>query len=178
MKLLSASITDIWNEILSFTYENLGAYFTMWNIKFSIIHIYKSGNNSSTWNMEFSGHPTWNYRYNIICIKCEIVHVAATANSLQLCLTLPPHRQQPTRFPCPWDSPGKNTGVGCHFLLQCMKVKRESEVAQLCPTSSAWQSYENLEADTLTGNKKVSVSHIKMWSQVSSHEIWNISVFI
>ena len=47
-----------------------------------------------------------------------------------------PHRQQPTRLPCPWDSPGKNTGVGCHFLLQCMKVKSESEVAQLCPTLS------------------------------------------
>ena len=41
-----------------------------------------------------------------------------------------PHRRQPTRLPCPWDSPGKNTGVGCHFLLQCMKVKSESEVAQ------------------------------------------------
>ena len=39
-----------------------------------------------------------------------------------------PHRQQPTRLPCPWDSPGKNTGVGCHFLLQCMKLKSESEV--------------------------------------------------
>ena len=45
-----------------------------------------------------------------------------------------PHRRQPTRHPCPWDSPGKNTGVGCHFLLQCMKVKSESEVAQSCPT--------------------------------------------
>ena len=44
------------------------------------------------------------------------------------------HRQQPTRLLHPWDSPGKNTGVGCHFLLQCMKVKRESEVAQSCPT--------------------------------------------
>ena len=44
-----------------------------------------------------------------------------------------PHRWQPTRLPCPWDSPGKNTGVGCHFLLQCMKVKSESEVAQSCP---------------------------------------------
>ena len=41
-----------------------------------------------------------------------------------------PHRWQPTRLPCPWDSPGKNTGEGCHFLLQCMKVKSESEVAQ------------------------------------------------
>ena len=45
-----------------------------------------------------------------------------------------PHRQQPTRLPGPWDSPGKNTGVGCHFLLQCMKVKSESEVAQSCLT--------------------------------------------
>ena len=45
-----------------------------------------------------------------------------------------PHRWQPTRLPCPWDSPGKNTGVGCHFLLQWMKVKSESEVAQSCPT--------------------------------------------
>ena len=47
-----------------------------------------------------------------------------------------PHRQQPTRLPCPWDSPGKNTGVGCHFLLQCMKVKSESEVSQSCLTPS------------------------------------------
>ena len=45
-----------------------------------------------------------------------------------------PHRQQPTRLHCPWDSPGKNPGVGCHFLLQYMKVKSESEVAQSCPT--------------------------------------------
>ena len=45
-----------------------------------------------------------------------------------------PHRRQPTRLPRPWDSPGKNTGVGRHFLLQCMKVKSDSEVAQLCPT--------------------------------------------
>ena len=48
--------------------------------------------------------------------------------------TLRPHRRQPTRPRRPWDSPGKNTGVGFHFLLQCMKVKRESEVAQSCPT--------------------------------------------
>ena len=45
-----------------------------------------------------------------------------------------PHRRQPTRHPCPWDSPGKNTGVGCHCLLQCMKAKSESEVAQSCLT--------------------------------------------
>ena len=47
-----------------------------------------------------------------------------------------PQRRQPTRLPRPWDSPGKNTGVGCHFFLQCMKVKSESEVAQSCPTLS------------------------------------------
>ena len=47
-----------------------------------------------------------------------------------------PRRWQPTRLPRPWDSPGKNTGVGCHFPLQCMKVKSESEVAQSCPTLS------------------------------------------
>ena len=45
-----------------------------------------------------------------------------------------PHRQQPTRLPHPWDSPGENTGVGCHFLLQCRKVKSESEVVQSYPT--------------------------------------------
>ena len=47
-----------------------------------------------------------------------------------------PHRRQPTRLPRPWDSPGKNTGVDCHFLLQCMKVKSESEVTQSCLTLS------------------------------------------
>ena len=46
------------------------------------------------------------------------------------------HRRQPTRLSRPWDYPGKNTGVGCHFLLQCMKVKSESEGAQSCLTLS------------------------------------------
>ena len=65
---------------------------------------------------------------------------AAAAKRLRLCDSVQPHRQQPTgasppprrRHPCPWDSPGKNTEVGCHFL----KVKNESEVAQSCPTLS------------------------------------------
>ena len=51
----------------------------------------------------------------------------AAAKSHQSCPTVGPHRRQPTRLPRPWDSPGKNTGVGCHFLLQCMKVKSENE---------------------------------------------------
>ena len=59
---------------------------------------------------------------------------AAAAKSLQSCLTLcDPIDGSPPGSP-PWDSPGKNTGVGCHFLLQCMKVKGESEVSQWCMT--------------------------------------------
>ena len=60
------------------------------------------------------------------CCCCSVASVVS--NSVR------PHRRQPTRLPRPRDSPGKNTGVGCHFLLQCMKVKSQSEVAQLCPT--------------------------------------------
>ena len=60
---------------------------------------------------------------------CMLSH-SAVSNSVR------PQRQQHTRIHLPWDSPGKNTGVGCHFLLQCMKVKSENEVAQSCPTLS------------------------------------------
>ena len=62
------------------------------------------------------------------CRCCCIASVAS--DSAQ------PHRRLPTNFPRPWDSPGKNTGVGCHFPLQCVKVKSENEVAQSCPTLS------------------------------------------
>ena len=72
----------------------------------------------------------WFFFYTEYLIK--LGHAAA--KSLQSCLTVRPHRWQPTRLPHPWDSLGKNTGVGCHFLLQCIKVKSESEVAQSCPT--------------------------------------------
>ena len=68
-------------------------------------------------------------RWRICCCYCCSV-ASVVSDSVQ------PHRRLPTRLHHPWDSPGKNTGVGCHFLLQCMKVKSESEVAQLCPTHS------------------------------------------
>ena len=62
---------------------------------------------------------------------------AAAAKSLQSCPTLcDPMDSSPTRLPCPWDSQGKKTGVGCHFLLQCMKAKSETEVTQSCLTLS------------------------------------------
>ena len=68
---------------------------------------------------------------------------AAAAKSLQSCRkdSVRPCRWQPSRLPRPWDSPGKNTGVGCHFLLQCIKVKSESEVAQSCLTLSDPMDY-------------------------------------
>ena len=76
--------------------------------------------------------------YALIKIISLIEHLryyAATAKSLQgLSDSVWPHRRQPSGSPRPWDSPGKNTGVGCHFPLQCMRVKSESEVAQSCPT--------------------------------------------
>ena len=71
-----------------------------------------------------------------------------------------PHRRQPTRLPCPWDSPGKNTGVDCHFLLQCVKVKSESEVAQSCPTRSSPMDC------SLPGSSIHGISRQEYWSGV------------
>ena len=69
--------------------------------------------------------------------KPKTSSATATARSLQLCPTLcDPIDGSPPSLPRPWDSPGKNTGVGCHFLLQCRKLKSESEVAQSCLTPS------------------------------------------
>src|SRR5574341_1654805 len=71
-----------------------------------------------------------------ICLSYAAA-AAATAKSLESCPTLcDPMDGSPPGSPGPWESPGKNTGVGCHFLLQCMQVKSESEVAQSCPTLS------------------------------------------
>ena len=71
-----------------------------------------------------------------------------------------PQRQQPTRLPHPWDSPGKNTGVGCHFLLQCIKVKSESEVAQSFRTLSDPMYY------SLPGSSVHGFSRQEYWSGV------------
>ena len=62
------------------------------------------------------------------CCCCCCLGASVVSDSVR------PHRRQLTRLPHPWDSPGKNTGVGCNFLLQCMKVKSQSEVTQSCPT--------------------------------------------
>ena len=66
----------------------------------------------------------------------SLSHILDAAAKSVVSDSMRPHRWQPTRFPHPWDSQGKNTGVGCHFLLQCIQVKSESEGAQLCQTLS------------------------------------------
>ena len=76
----------------------------------------------------FSSHPglTPSITLPRCCCCCYVTSVMSDS--------VRPHRRQPTRLPCPWGSPGKNPGAGCHFLLQCMKVKSESEVTQSCLT--------------------------------------------
>ena len=64
----------------------------------------------------------WNRKKQLLGVQSA---AATAAKSLQSCLTVQPHRWQPIRLSRPWDSPGKNTGVGCHFLPQCIKVKNE-----------------------------------------------------
>ena len=88
------------------------------------------------------------WRHRKVKLWCHLLEKHRLASLCLLVLFLPaaaaavvsdsvrPQRQQPTRLPCPWDSPSTNTGVGCHFHLQCMKVKSESKVAQSCPTLS------------------------------------------
>ena len=66
--------------------------------------------------------------HHLLCCCCCCQVTSVVSDSVR------PHRWQPTRLPHPWDSLGKNTGVGCHFLLQCMKVKSEREVTQSHPT--------------------------------------------
>ena len=68
----------------------------------------------------------------------EVLLLLSRFSRVRLCVTpeTAAHQAPPVRFLCSWDFPGKNTGVSCHFLLQCMKVKSESEVAQSCPTLS------------------------------------------
>ena len=80
-----------------------------------------------------------------------------------------PHRWQPTRLPCPWDSPGKNTGVGCHFLLQCMKVKSESEGAQSCPTLSDPMDY-SLSDSSIRG---IFQARVLEWGAIAFSKIRN-----
>ena len=94
------------------------------------------------------------------CCCCCVASVVS--NSEQ------PHRRQPTRLPRPWDSPSKNTGVGCYFLLQCMKVKSESEVAQSCPTPSDPIDY-SLPGSSVHG---IFQARVLEWGAIAFSELW------
>ena len=78
-----------------------------------------------------------------------------------------PHRRQPTRLPRPWDSPGKNTGVGCHFLLQCMSVKSERKVAQSCPTLSDPMDYSPPGSSV----HRIFQARVLEWGAIASPEV-------
>ena len=84
-----------------------------------------------------------------------------------------PHRWQPTRLLCPWDSPGKNTGVGCHFfLLQCMKVKSQREVTQSCLTLSNPMDCSPPGAPSVGFSRQEYVSHCYLGSPDCGSELW------
>ena len=93
----------------------------------------------------------------MLCISCCCCQVTSVVSD-----SVRPHRRQPTRLPRPWDSPGKSSGVGCHFPLQCMKVKSESEVAQSCPTLRAPMDC------SLPGSSSLGFSRQECWSGVPS----------
>ena len=104
--------------------------------------------------MSSSSHPS------VVCY-CWVTSVVSDS--------VRPQRWQPTRLPRPWDSPGKNTGVGCHFLLQSMKVKSESEVAQSCPTLSNTMDY-SLPGSSIHG---ISQARVLEWGAIAfSEEVW------
>ena len=95
-------------------------------------------------------------QYLSFCIFAAAAAAAPVASVVSN--SVRPHRRQPTRLPHPWDSPGKNTGVGCHFLLQCVKEKSASEVAQSCPTLC------NPMDCSLPGSSPMGFSRQEYWS--------------
>ena len=100
-----------------------------------IVSIYKS-KNKELWKLMWLKIFISLYKLfksNITNVFLEVLLLQSRFSRVRHCLT---PRWQPTRLPHPWDSPGKNTGVGCHFLLQCRKVRSESEVTQSYPTLS------------------------------------------
>ena len=116
----------LWNKLHNYTwlspfnvFRNLKCWYCSHTLK-----SWKISNNDHPWG----GGDWWEGNEGCCCCCCCVASVVSDS--------VPSYGQQSTRLRRSWDSPGKNTGVGCHFLLQCMKVKSESEVAQSCPTLS------------------------------------------
>ena len=87
-----------------------------------------------------------------------------------------PHRRQPTRLPCPWDSSGKNTGMGCHFLLQCMKVKMKS-LSRVRPSATPWTAAFQAPASMDFPGKSTGVGcHCLLLAWWDGYLEWDISL--
>ena len=110
--------------------------------------------------------------------KCQLFHVGKSCCcccciALVVSDSVRPQRRQPTRLPRPWDSPSKNTGVGCHFLLQCMKVKSESEVAQSCLTLvTPWTAAHQAPPSMGFSRQKYWSGVRVRWVQIFWREVW------
>ena len=104
--------------------------------------------------------------------KYQKTNAAAAAVTSVVSDSVRPHRRQPTRLPHHWDSPGKNTGVGCHFLLQCMKVKSESEVTQSCPTPSDPIGC-SLPGSSIHG---ILQARVLEWSAIAFSVLWKLEM--
>ena len=132
--------------------------------------MWKSQPGKSSKSMADNGRHIWSIFSNSLFATAT----ATAAKSCQSCPTVQPHRRQPTRLPRPWDSPGKNTGVGCHFPLQCMKVKSESEVAQSCPTLS------NLMDCSLPGSSIHGIFQARVleWGAIAFPTKWYYSLLV
>ena len=123
---------------------------------------------------EERSHPAVEPEQNPVCpesssVCCCCFQVASVVSD-----SVRPHKRQPTRLPCQWDSPGKNTGVGCHFLLQCMKVKSESEVTQSCPTLSNPMDC-SLPVSSVHG---IFQARVLEWGAIAFSEIFSIYLYL
>ena len=100
--------------------------------------------------------------YGLRCCCCQVASVVS--------YSVWPHRRQPTRLPRPWDFPGKITGVGCHFLLQCMKGKSASEVAQFFLTLSNPMDC-SLPGSSIHG---IFQARVPEWVAIAFSEVWTL----
>ena len=103
--------------------------YMLWRQDFSLLSINSGKPKASRENEPSGGHL-------YVCVPVNLLLLLLLLSRFSRVWFCGTHRRQPTRLPHLWDSPGKNTGVGCHFLLQCIKVKSENEVTQSCPTLS------------------------------------------
>ena len=143
------------------------------NICLSFLHVFSWLDSTFLFSVSLSPFHSLMY-YSLVERHLDWFQVLAIMNCCCCCEdtlvvsdSMRPHKR-PTRLPRPWDSPGKNTGVGCHFLLQCMKVKSESEVAQSCLTLSDPMDY------SLPGSSvhRIFQARVLEWGDIAFSKLW------